>query len=487
MEESNEEPTPSQIFDETLSSIREGLIQCRRLLRRLPACDTAWGWTASFNNWEAKMCVFHEGRQSLAYRLMNAPEDDIFDLDLLLLSIKQDLEKVLLQVNGHDYSSFTGDEKAPPPPQRTVRGSIEHNINTLHQIAWSVRQAEVQHRQEQIQLFKTFSQNKQVCQPFEIWARRKLDYMFPNASEVLRERMAVSIGARRAWLLYLESHQKETSTLSKPAPAPQGNKFIEREEKSSLSAIEQGEERTAGLGTIMELGEALPNTTVTKLDPTLFNPGQNKIPCGDSVASVGISTGTFPSVPKLNPGSASLTCPYCSLTFEAEEASAEDRWRNHLMDYHDFEPFFCVSDECTSPFNCADTHTGWLAHMRHTHSQLEGICRYCEKEPFRSSIFPSPVELESHLEIHHQREFPESHRSYVVEHGRICVPFRECPFCGGFPEEIEKDYHSRDRFLARDALAKHVGEHLISVTLILLAPLETEEPGGVLDDAKSEA
>ncbi|KAJ4315291.1 hypothetical protein N0V84_008447 [Fusarium piperis] len=67
---------------------------------------------------------------------------------------------------------------------------------------------------------------------------------------------------------------------------------------------------------------------------------------------------------------------------------------------------------------------------------------------------------------------------------------QECPFCGGFPEEIEKLWPDRNSKPAREALEKHVRDHLIDVALIL-APAGTGGPddksGSELDDAGSEA
>lgn len=58
---------------------------------------------------------------------------------------------------------------------------------------------------------------------------------------------------------------------------------------------------------------------------------------------------------------------------------------------------------------------------------------------------------------------------------------QECPFCGGFPDDIDEAYPDRSRKQAIEALEKHVRDHLISVSLIL-APAETEESEGDVDD-----
>lgn len=67
---------------------------------------------------------------------------------------------------------------------------------------------------------------------------------------------------------------------------------------------------------------------------------------------------------------------------------------------------------------------------------------------------------------------------------------QECPFCGGFPQEIEDNWSDRDSKTAREALEKHVRDHLVDVALIL-APVgmgdADEKFGNKGDDTCSEA
>ncbi|KAI0543458.1 hypothetical protein F4679DRAFT_577614 [Xylaria curta] len=242
----------------------------------------------------------------------------------------------------------------------------------------------------------------------------------------------------------------------------------------------------AGLKPVGQSSEVFSNTIVTKLDLKRLNPGWNKAQRAGSVASVQIPASRFPSIPKLDPGGISFTCPYCFLICPAKEASGQSQWRSHLI--HDFEPFFCVFDDCSSPFTCADTYTGWLAHMRDAHTQPEWYCWHCKTASYPLSPFSTSEELEDHLKNHHREEITDSLRSTLVKHSMIRDQYalHECPFCNGFPEEIEKNYRNRDSEQARESLSKHVRDHLVSVALIL-APLETGESGGELDDTKSEA
>ncbi|KAI8262375.1 NACHT-domain-containing protein [Colletotrichum sp. SAR11_239] len=62
----------------------------------------------------------------------------------------------------------------------------------------------------------------------------------------------------------------------------------------------------------------------------------------------------------------------------------------------------------------------------------------------------------------------------------------ECPFCGGFPAEIESEYSDRNLQQAREALQKHVRDHLVSVALIL-APVEVSELEDETCDTKSDS
>lgn len=79
------------------------------------------------------------------------------------------------------------------------------------------------HCEELIRRFKKLDRNKEVYKMFEKFARETIGFQFPNASEVFRKRIAQSIAAQRARFLYLEQHQKKTSTLHEPTPVLKQN------------------------------------------------------------------------------------------------------------------------------------------------------------------------------------------------------------------------------------------------------------------------
>lgn len=229
--------------------------------------------------------------------------------------------------------SKSDDDEAPPSSsaRSAIWTSIEDTITSLRQLSLTVRLAGAQHRQERIQRFTNLDRNKQVYQLFEKCARQKVDFLFPDASTPLRARMAESIATRRMRFRYLELHQKKTSTLNEPAPALQQKEAALETEEDTLPAFQPVPQDAARnphpKQENMNLGKSvLSNTVVTKLDPKQLHPAQNKAHRSESVSSVKISSGKFPSRPRLDPGGASFTCPYCFLVCPAKEASGQNQW-----------------------------------------------------------------------------------------------------------------------------------------------------------------
>ncbi|UKZ64246.1 uncharacterized protein TrAtP1_005465 [Trichoderma atroviride] len=506
-----------QLSEERLSDLRESSVRCRELLHQLSIHDGARvrEQMASFNIWAANMGVFRQGRQSIASRLSSAPEISKL-IQQLLETLKRDVEKELSRKeceeesssdsqsnDSSDRSSISSyrpikppepsepseDDDAAPPSHSRTWTSIENTITSLRQLAITVQRAGNQHRQERTERFKT--NNAELYQLFERCARQKVEHLFPNASIILQERMARSVATRRIRFLYLNRHQKKISTLGKTAPVLQREpEPIEADPAQAASPAGYQETRdiaSPSLRTRTGINPSiiLSNTIATKLDIKNLHPAQNKR--AESVTSVVIPTGTFPSIPKMDSTGTSFTCPFCFLICPAEEAKGKKQWWNHLV--HDFEPFFCVADSCSSPLNCASTYKSLLIHMREVHSQPRWQCLQCQSLSPTSGLYLNPAELEEHITNVHSNDVAESLRPTIVKHSKLHdqPALQDCPFCGGFPEELEEKYTDRDCREARKALEKHVEQHFITVALILV-PIEMEhQPDDENDDDNSEA
>ncbi|CAJ0549768.1 Ff.00g033810.m01.CDS01 [Fusarium sp. VM40] len=504
-------PTSKQ----TLSGIRELSIRCRDLLNQMSTLDSitdaadARDIMTSFNIWAANLGIFDEGRLSVAYRLKDAPQVSHLT-EKLLIELERYLEDVITMIKTGTYYDGTSsasesensstcsstpsyrlvessDDDEPLPGQSkgsNIWASIEDTMTGLRQLGLSIRLAGTQHRQERVSRFKKL--NGPMYDMFERLAREKIDHNFNKASETLRKRMAESIATRRVRFMYLEKHQNKLSTLSSPEPPLQDSKRIA--EHTIYSAQPQlGSQNAEGLPTFEPralFSQILSETVPTEYNTKEIRPIQKAPERGGSVASVVLNS-ALPPIPKLDPGGASFACPFCFLVCPANEARGYERWKNHLI--HDFEPFFCVYDECSSPFSCSDTFTGLLAHMRDAHTQPKWRCWHCNTTS-SPKMFSSADELNDHLENCHSTEVKDSLRSTVLEHSIVSTQhaLRDCPFCGGFPIEIEERPSHQDREEALEKLEKHVREHLANVALIL-APRETGEPVDTMSDSISDA
>ncbi|KAK2032674.1 hypothetical protein LX32DRAFT_167054 [Colletotrichum zoysiae] len=356
MESNDEDAAIFSTSDNTLSALRELSIRCKGLLHQLSAYDGLAGGAearelkASFNIWAANMGAFREGQQSLASRLKSAPQISRL-VQQLLLTLQHDLEKSLLQGNEQEDTSSANDsddsmssdrssvsyrlleksddDEALPlhSPRSAIWNSIQNTITSLRQLALTVRLAGTQHRQERIKRFANLDRNKQVFQLFERCARQKVDFLFPKASKTLRARMAESIATRRMRFRYLELHQKKTSTLTEPIPELQQKEALDAELPLFESVPQPAATIPAPKGVKMDSGKSvLSNTVLTKLDPKRLHPALNNAKRSESVSSVRISSGKFPSKPKLDSGGASFTCLYCFLVCPAKEANGQNQW-----------------------------------------------------------------------------------------------------------------------------------------------------------------
>ncbi|KAK2009326.1 hypothetical protein LZ32DRAFT_620768 [Colletotrichum eremochloae] len=314
---------------------------------------------------------------------------------------------------------------------------------------------------------------RELMASFNIWVANMGVFHEGRQSVASRLRSAPQISELTQQLLVVLKHDLVLR---------QKKAYEEKAKPDALPAVQSGQRQGTARPSVQP-SATLSTTTVTKLDPKKLYPARNNTKLAESVSSVKIPFNKFPTPPKFDSGGTSFTCPYCFLVCPVKEASGPDQWMSHLI--HDFEPFFCVFDECSLPFTCAGTYTGWLAHMRDTHTQPSWCCFYCNNA---ASVFSTPAEFEQHLEERHREMATGSLRPTLIKHSMVRDQhaLQECPLCGGFPEEIVKAHPDRDSKQAREALEKHVGDHLLSVALIL-APEHTGEPDGEQEDTGSEA
>lgn len=345
--------------------------------------------------------------------------------------------------------------------------TISNIISNLRQLGLTMYKAGTRHRQERISRFISLERNQQQYQMFEHLAFQKAKHMFPAAKESLWNRVAQSIARRRSRFLYLERHQAKLRAVAEPDAlknSEQNEKAQPQVDKVAKPPIQVNIPHPP----LSVLSKAMPSlnrqtdfsrTLATKLEPVRPEPA-------DSVSSTIIRMGEMPPAPLIDTDSMSFFCPYCYLTCPATEADSQQAWHRHLM--NDLDPYFCVDQDCEEPFQAGGSFMAWLSHLEKNHTARSWECWHCRGTP--ASQFTSEMGLEEHLKAQHREIIPESLLPTALKHSahHRKSALLACPFCGGYPDDVESQYPNRESREAITALTKHVKKHLISTALVLL-------------------
>ncbi|CEJ94647.1 hypothetical protein VHEMI10166 [[Torrubiella] hemipterigena] len=499
--------------DEVLDDIRSTSRACQELLERLRDADSSEDRSGSypdasreltsFSIWASGVGAFRHGQQSLASRLKTSPETSNM-MKQLLLSLKDDLENQLQYGDDAEFDASDTDESSDGSSiavkesdseaadgirnnSITSHGlwmSIHNTITSLRQIGISLHRGGTRHRQERIDRYVNLDRNKQQYEMFKHLALQKVEFLFPNASSVLQERMAKSIATRRARFSYLEQHQVKLQAMETAEKPQEPQVSIPKAIKAAVAVMEEQETRLSppslrsrAMPSLHQRTE-LSHTVATKIEMPKK---------AESVASVQIPIHSLPPIPIIDRITSSFKCPYCSLTCPSTEASSEEAWRRHLIG--DFEPFFCTFDDCSDVFECSASYSSWLSHIQKAHMQSEWHCWYCRDTTSGSHAqFSSEQLFKDHLTNLHSDRVTETVMSTVIKHseGRNSLACQTCAFCGGYPEEIEALHPTRESPEALLVLENHIKSHFMSLSLILLPVViqgEAQQDGGGESDA----
>lgn len=131
----------------------------------------------------------------------------------------------------------------------------------------------------------------------------------------------------------------------------------------------------------------------------------------------------------------------------------------------DFEPFFCVFDDCKHPFESSDSFSGWITHVQQEHMPLRWHCTAPVHDPMS---FTEKENFEEHMRSHYDH-LTDPLLSRLTKHSerREARILQSCPFCGGLPEELEREFPNQQDPEAQQAFQRHLKNHLIDIALIL--------------------
>lgn len=128
----------------------------------------------------------------------------------------------------------------------------------------------------------------------------------------------------------------------------------------------------------------------------------------------------------------------------------------------DFEPYFCTFEECNAPFDVPNSFDGLLEHLQ-SHLPMR---HHVDKPGGEHKEFLE-TEFENHINSH--GEVSDDVMAAMKDSSRRkgAFLFESCPFCGGYPDDLEKRFSNRDTLDAQRELRKHIKQHMQEIALFL--------------------
>ncbi|KAL0936357.1 C2H2 type zinc finger domain protein [Colletotrichum truncatum] len=447
---------------------------------------------AEFNMWCTKIGVNDQGSRSIDVRLKDVP--DICNIIAKLLhSLSRDLEKLqqpfvetkvsinteidvndaYSDVSSESFDSLSSLEHTEVENAIGEAGSeneqvlclqkhIEDTMDRLHCHALHIEKVGLTHRQNRIRIYQQKETPKFAFEGFNRIGYHKAKAKFPSATDAFHQRIAESFVRRRMRFDYLRMHRKKKAIEAIKAqqmlpihPRPDTD-----HQDGDLQSVEPRTQDTPqNVEDITQLYQEdqqtiYPATVNTKLE---IHPETKSQERADSVVSIALRHPCFPPPPQFT--SASFQCPYCRLVFRAAEAEKAN-WSQHVM--QDFEPYFCILEECKAPFDVPNTFDGLLRHLQdHVEERFHVDLSNGEHKIFDEMEFEEYCTQQGNIFARNRSILKIAARrkgAFILE---------KCPFCGGYPDVLEKRYPDSNDPEAQIELRHHIKQHMQDIALFL--------------------
>lgn len=128
----------------------------------------------------------------------------------------------------------------------------------------------------------------------------------------------------------------------------------------------------------------------------------------------------------------------------------------------DFGPYFCTVEECKAPFDVQNSFDGLLDHLqshipvRHHVDGPNG-----DHEEYIEADFQDRVKSYGEISDEMMDTMKEASRR------KGAFLFKTCPFCGGYPDVLEKHFPNPGTFEAQNELRNHIKQHMQEIALFL--------------------
>lgn len=128
----------------------------------------------------------------------------------------------------------------------------------------------------------------------------------------------------------------------------------------------------------------------------------------------------------------------------------------------DFEPYFCIFEDCQAPFDVPNTFDGLLMHLQEHMEE-----RFHVDLPSGGHEIFDEQGLEAYLIRHGACSLENMNLMKEASRRKSALIIESCPFCGGYPDDIEKKYPVSNSHDAQMELRKHIKRHMHDIALFL--------------------
>ncbi|EWG48629.1 hypothetical protein FVEG_08333 [Fusarium verticillioides 7600] len=456
---------------------------------------------ARFQLWTANICVFSSGRDSLDYRLREAPDvrtPVIGLLQALDFRVKTCSSILGSMLRGPEITSI--EESVGKFVDSLDRLSSE--ITLLHRITNTIRRASKDiHNSRAANGFKIRAVGGQDAGPFlqQVFLHYLTD-RFPGANSIIQERLAESMVLRCKRMLYRrERYGNNPIQLPQIEPAPRISHPVpdviiplynaERPAKKRKMAVAaQSVVYSTATATTLSperFRKAAAPSAVSKTveisdnDGDVFPPApirtlmqrfkKRKQSIEDRhmkklSAITGYDDGAELSAKRTRDGALAkawndcldavgeVTCPYCFQMLPVREAVDDLKWKHHVM--NDLEPYVCLFEACQTPGHLYTHSSTWIKHMK------EHALRWrCTSRRHGEFVTDSRERYLDHMKNVHSGAITDAQLEVLADQN-CCMTgplFKACPLCGEETPSTSLTEHlvGHMRSLARKSLPSH--------------------------------
>jgi hypothetical protein len=298
--------------------------------------------------------------------------------------------------------------------------------------------------------------------------------------EYLRQRLRTTMLDRWRRIAYQQHHSAGLAEVAEP-PVVTLEEDIDLRDVLQIEAdttvttiktqapIAEGEEETSW--------SRAPKTTATETPADFVLPKESELlPKAPGTVASSLRAGrlSYPSKPKVRTDTEVFPCTFCG-QLQSTELLKRGKWEKHVM--QDLQPYICVFEDCSKPYQSYQTTEKWLQHFEDAHAQDGWLCDKCPGGTF--DIFLTPESYTQHLNEHHaDGDLTAGETVVLIDFGRqrIRPKLPYCVFCGFEPDE---DYLTEDESQRR--IIDHMDKQHMRVFALDSMPWDI--PGAAEDSA----